>query len=104
MHRARADFIEPAFEEHNQPTQEELTKVVKTFWIKRNLPPRNASDHNNMGTGYFKNNPRTKFSLATIFNLNFWSPVQTWFYFYHFNIFQFLFCSNGKKSIQTPDL
>ena len=54
MRRARADFIEPAFEEHNQPTQEELTKVVKTFWIKRNLPPRNASDRNNMGTGYFK--------------------------------------------------
>lgn len=41
MRTSRSDLFEPAFEQGKRPSEEELTKVLRKHWIKRDLPTRN---------------------------------------------------------------
>ena len=54
MKKARADFVEPAFEEGKRPTDEELTKVINKFWQKEKLPGRGTAGRSNYHRGYEK--------------------------------------------------
>ena len=46
MRNARSDLFEPAFEQSKGPSKEELTKVLRNHWLKRDLPTRGMMSNN----------------------------------------------------------
>jgi len=46
MRTSRSDLFEPAFEKNKGPSEEELTRVVRSHWLKRDLPTRGMMSNN----------------------------------------------------------
>ncbi len=46
MRTSRSDLFEPAFEKNKGPSEEELTRVVRSHWLKRDLPSRGMMSNN----------------------------------------------------------
>ncbi len=55
MKKARSDFVELAFEDGKRPSDFELTRVVRKFWLPEEiLPGRNTCSRANYHCGYNK--------------------------------------------------